>query len=241
MRFVNSPIGRNAANGLLALNTRGNQKSLSWMALQSNAGARYQNGGRVPRRQGFTLIELVVVIVMLTVMLSLTGTTFYLLLRAEKGVSQSFVTERTISKLAIQFREDVHQAAISDWSGEEAAMTQTLTLKNDRGNTILYKVTPNGLSRNHFEHDVILGREDFLLPECEILFEPNKGGLGSLRSLVIQRPGAIVIKNQQIPPPLRSLRIEAHLNRPGSLREQTVPPKGAVSTTKPADTVEDLK
>jgi len=97
------------------------------------------------------------------------------------------------------------------------------------------------LSRIHFEHDVILGREDFLLPECEILFETDKGGLGSLRSLVIQRPGAMVIKNQQLPQPLRPLRIEAHLNHLGSLREQTVPPKGAVSATKPADTVEDLK
>ena len=241
MRFVNSPIGRNAGNGLLPLEARGNGRSFSGSTPQSKTGARYQNGGRVAYRQGFTLIELVVVIVMLTVMLSLAGTTFYLLLRAEKGVSQSFVTERTISKLAIQFRDDVHQAGISEWSGDQAAMTQTLTLKNDRGNTIVYKVTPNVLSRIHFEHDVILGREDFLLPECEILFEKDNGGVGSLRSLVIQRPGAMVIKNQQLPQPLRPLRIEAHLNHLGSLREQTVPPKGAVSATKPADTVEDLK
>ena len=240
MRFVNSQIGRDAANELLALDTRGNGRL--WRTTpQSKTGARYQNGGRVTHRRGFTLIELIVVIVMLTTMLTLAGTTFYLLLRSEKGVAQSFVTERTISKLAIQFRDDVHQAAISESSVDEAAMMQTLTLKHDRGNIIVYQVTPKGLSRIHFEQDVNMGREDFLLPECEILFETDKAGLGSLRSLVIQRPGAIVIKNQQLPQPLRSLRIEAHFNRLGSLREQSVPAKDAVPTTKPADTEEDLK
>ena len=62
------------------------------------------------KRSGVSLIELLASIAMLTTLLVLTGTTFHLLFRADKSVSQSFVTERSISRLAVQFRDDVHQS-----------------------------------------------------------------------------------------------------------------------------------
>ena len=58
----------------------------------------------IQHRRGVSLIEMVVVISMMTVVIGLVGMTFHLLLRSEKLVSQSFVTERTISRLAVQFR-----------------------------------------------------------------------------------------------------------------------------------------
>ncbi|MEI8017920.1 MAG: prepilin-type N-terminal cleavage/methylation domain-containing protein, partial [Schlesneria sp.] len=117
-------------------------------------------------RRGVSLIEMVVVISMLTVVIGLVGMTFHLLLRSEKLVTQSFVTERTISRLAIQFRDDVHQSETGVLTGGTENDKPTLTLGNTSGSQIRYLVTADGLVRLLETHDRVTARDDFRLPDC---------------------------------------------------------------------------
>src|SRR4051812_8812620 len=61
---------------------------------------------------GVTLAELMVVLAILAALMSFAAVIFHLLFRAENEVTGSFVLERTISRLAVQFRDDVHRADV---------------------------------------------------------------------------------------------------------------------------------
>jgi prepilin-type N-terminal cleavage/methylation domain-containing protein len=164
-------------------------------------------------RDGFTLIELLVVITMMGAMLSLVGMTFYLLMRSEKLVSQSFVTERSIARLACQFRDDVHQSESREVVPESSQAAAQLLLKSAGKLRVRYRVTKDGIARQVVEGDVTVSREDFRLPDCRVRFvDPNEAA--ELRcELDIERSLAMVTRPSQAHLPLRSLRIQAYLNR----------------------------
>ncbi len=164
-------------------------------------------------RRGVSLIEMVVVISMLTVVIGLVGMTFHLLLRSEKLVTQSFVTERTISRLSIQFRDDVHQSETGVLTSGSENDKPTLTLGNTSGYQIRYVVIANGLVRLIETHDQVTARDDFRLPDCHISISAGSDRESSLRKLVIERPGAALIKKHQEAVPLRAMQINAYLTR----------------------------
>jgi prepilin-type N-terminal cleavage/methylation domain-containing protein len=164
-------------------------------------------------RLGFSLIEMMVVISILTVMISLVGTTFHLLLRTEKLVSQSFVTERSISSLAVQFRNDVHQAETGVVTGDASTGHYLLVLGDSVSPRVRYEISPASLVRFLVDGDQVVSREDYRLPECRVSIEGVSELNPLLRSLMIQRPGATIVQKEQMPRPLRSLRIDAFLHR----------------------------
>lgn len=98
----------------------------------------------VPDRSGVSLIEMMVVITILTLMISLTGMTFHLLLRTEKLVTQSFVIERSISQLAIQFRNDVHLSESGVVTSDSAAGTSELVLGSTNETKLRYVTSRTG-------------------------------------------------------------------------------------------------
>ncbi len=164
-------------------------------------------------RRGVSLIEMVVVISMLTVVIGLVGMTFHLLMRSEKLVSQSFVTERTISRLAIQFRDDVHQSETGVLSNGSESDEPALTLATGSGIQIRYLINSDRLARLVVTHDQITARDDFRLPDCQISVSSGEDRESSLRRLEIKRPGAVLVKNHQEAAPLKALKIDAHLKR----------------------------
>ena len=185
---------------------------------------RVQVGAHI--RRGVSLIEMVVVISMLTVVIGLVGMTFHLLLRSEKLVTQSFVTERTISRLAIQFRDDVHQSETGVLTGGTENDKPTLTLGNTSGSQIRYLVTADGLVRLLETHDRVTARDDFRLPDCNLSIFAGSDDESSLRRLVIERPGAALVKKHQEAFPLRAMRIDAYLTR----KDRLVSDKANVET-----------
>jgi prepilin-type N-terminal cleavage/methylation domain-containing protein len=164
-------------------------------------------------RRGVSLIEMVVVISMLTIVIGLVGMTFHLLLRSERLVSQSFITERTISRLAIQFRDDVHQSDTGVLSSGSESEKPVLTLGNESGIQIRYLVIAEGLVRLLVANDRVTARDDFRLPDCRLSLFSGSDGESSLQRLVIERPGAALVKTHQESAPLRAMKIDAHLNQ----------------------------
>ena len=74
-------------------------------------------------------------------------------------------------------------------------------------------MTKEGLARLTVEGDTITAREDYHLPDCRIRFEDGTDTDSQLRTLIIERPGAVLTKNAQASHPTRSLPIQAYLNR----------------------------
>lgn len=176
--------------------------------------------GRIPAgndherasRTGFTLVELMVVISILGVILILAGMTFHLLLRTEKLVSQSFITERTLSRLAIQFRDDCHLSEQGEFVSSADGGRRELRLIQPGGTVVKYVIGDRSLVRILVERDEVVSREDYLLPECEVSIPSTSDGVGSrLRALSIRRPGAGLVRKEHSPVVLREMRIEAHL------------------------------
>ena len=165
-----------------------------------------------PRRSGFTLVELMVVISMVAVLISLAGMTFHLLLRSEKQVSQSFVTERAISQLAVLFRTDCHQAESSVLTSDRETGVNELALSDAKGLRVRYIASATGLIRLGIDGDQVVSREDFRLPECRVSFSSGRGSDDTFQTLLIERPGASIVRKEQAPLTLRSLRIESHLH-----------------------------
>ena len=164
-------------------------------------------------RRGVSLIEMVVVISMMTVVIGLVGMTFHLLMRSEKLVSQSFVTERTISHLAVQFRDDIHQSESGVLTSGSESDQSELALGNASGIQIRYLITADGLVRLLVTDGQVTAREDFRLPDCRVSFSTGPDDESSLRRLVIERPGAVLVKKHQESVPLRAMKIDAHLKR----------------------------
>ena len=175
----------------------------------------------IQHRRGVSLIEMVVVISMMTVVIGLVGMTFHLLLRSEKLVSQSFVTERTISRLAVQFRDDVHQSETGIITSESESDKTELALGNANGIQIRYVTNADGLVRLIVKDDLVTARDDFRMPDCQVSISAGPDGESSLRRLVIERPGATLVKKHQESVPLRAMKIDAYLKRKDRLASGT--------------------
>jgi hypothetical protein len=192
---------------------------------------------RVPvdihNRRGVSLIEMVVVISMMTIVFGLVGMTFHLLLRSEKIVSQSFMTDRTISRLAIHFRDDVHQSETGVITSESESDQPELSLENASGIQIRYAVTTDGIVRQLITDDRVTARDDFRLPDCHISLTEGSDPESLLRRLVIERPGSILVKKHQESVPLRAMKIDAHLKRKARLARVTTGVENN-STTEPS-------
>ena len=168
-----------------------------------------------PPRQGFTLIELVIVMSMFATATTLTGMTFFLLMKSEKLVSQSFIMERTIARLAERFREDVHRSQKADLNvvDETSDSPNQMTFVDSEGLRIRYRTTKGGIARLTLNDETIFARDDFHLPDCHSSLAKGTESDLLLCRLIIERPGVTITRNAQAPHPLRSLDIRAHLNR----------------------------
>ena len=164
-------------------------------------------------RNAFTLIEMIVIITMLTSLIALTGTTFSLLMRSEKLVTQSLITERITARLAEHFRNDVHESKIGTLVESTTTTGQELLLGDDGGTRIRYLITKEGIARFTVHQGKIVARDDFRLPDCHSTFAKGPESDSLLRSLTIKRSGPIMTRHAHAPKTLRALEIEAFLDR----------------------------
>ncbi len=97
-------------------------------------------------RHGYSLLEMLVVIAVMSVMVSLGTLTVALLMRSDRNGSDALVTALTGHRLARQFRDDVHRAHDATLEADNDNHP-VLRLMTDPGTTISWKRVKDGVRR----------------------------------------------------------------------------------------------
>jgi len=98
---------------------------------------------RKPCRAGYSLIELVTVISMLSALMMASAGLFVTLMRAERNTGWAISEQQTLARLALQFRRDVHQAQTAA-KPEDA---NGLILNRPSSEPVQYRILAEGLER----------------------------------------------------------------------------------------------
>lgn len=159
--------------------------------------------------QGFTLVEMIVVIAILSGFFILIGTLFALLMRSEKTVMQSLLLERTIARLSEQFRKDVHFTSLPNDPEPTTEELSEIVLAGVGNESVRYRVSKNGIERQLINQDSVTARDSFVMPDCQAHFRRGNGPEASTFSIHIRRPGALLQRTPHAPVPRRELEIQA--------------------------------
>jgi prepilin-type N-terminal cleavage/methylation domain-containing protein len=213
------------------------------------------------RRRGVSLIELILVIAIITAILGMTGTLFHRLFQSEQRSARATLVELTTSRLADQFRRDVHWARTAKQSLTPGEMLPILELTvpatasgGDSPTTVVYTAGDGKVARELIGSQGTMARESFRLPDCRVRFSEldelvaadatNAANTASaanadtstpltIVSLVIERPHATVTASQPGARPLRALAVDAELGRDDRLTAAALRPAPAESTEEP--------
>jgi prepilin-type N-terminal cleavage/methylation domain-containing protein len=150
-------------------------------------------------RRGFTLIEMAVVIAVSAVLMGIGTGILGLLLRSERLARDDLGYGRSVSRLAEQFRDDVHAAA----EGPHSRPGQTgwqWQLPPDR--TVVYQLKPGTISRTEWVGKVLRRQESYNVPaEGAARIEISPDARPATARLLLDQPGG------------SQLRIEAAVGR----------------------------
>jgi prepilin-type N-terminal cleavage/methylation domain-containing protein len=119
------------------------------------------------RRPGYSLVELLVVMTVATVVLGAAGVLLHTVLRTDQAVRDEQQAHAGISRLAEQFRADVHAAvAVEPPAAEAGAAAQPVEyrLRLPAGQTVLYRFETGKASRLEQAGQEVKRRETFTLP-----------------------------------------------------------------------------
>lgn len=94
------------------------------------------------KRDGKSLVEMLVVISMLGGLIATSGTVIHRLMRAERAVSADLVWQRSVTELAEQFRTDVHAATQAALLDDGNGLSLTLS-----DGVVTYAVSKQGVGR----------------------------------------------------------------------------------------------
>ena len=111
------------------------------------------------RRRGYSLVEMVVVIATASVLLGLTVTLLYTLLRVERDGRDQIRHYTTLGRLAAQFRRDAHAATAASAIDNRQ---WKFTLSDNRA--VTYRMEPGRLIRLEQAGEASPNRESFALP-----------------------------------------------------------------------------
>jgi prepilin-type N-terminal cleavage/methylation domain-containing protein len=100
-------------------------------------------------RRGFSLIELLIVLSVGTVMLMVAVSVLYLLKEAQVNLRERLSVGRMITRLADQFRDDVHRASSMERGSDEAATSDLAVWKLtiDADTVVLYEMRDGAVRR----------------------------------------------------------------------------------------------
>lgn len=138
-----------------------------------------------PQRRGWTLLELMAVITILTILLSIVGTLFATLTRSERNVMRSCAMQQSLSRLNELFRTDVHRSDAAVIAADDQGRP-TCTLTSAGEHIAQYIVQDHDLVRLA---SVVAGdhREIFRIPDADWTFESRSENSRKIR-LRLQRP-----------------------------------------------------
>ena len=180
-----------------------------------------------PQRRGFTLIELMVVIAIITVIFSLVGAVFQRLFLSEQSAMRAALIEQTVSRLADQFRRDIHAATFAEIDTHREGATGSLGLfeANRDQPAIVYVILTDEVRRERRAADSSVShREVYRLPECRVAFAVQVAEADvSFISLSIARQHSTITPQPQATRPYRTLVVEAALGRDNRLTTRFKP------------------
>jgi prepilin-type N-terminal cleavage/methylation domain-containing protein len=111
-----------------------------------------------PFRRGYTLVEMMFAITLTSIVLATVGVMLHGVFRVQRTMADHTQFLDHLSRLAEQFRNDVHQAQ----SVEPAGQSCVVSFRD--GKQIEYRVAADGISRTVRRGKEILGRDTHFLP-----------------------------------------------------------------------------
>ena len=179
------------------------------------------------QRRGFTLIELMVVIAIITVIFSLVGAVFQRLFLSEQSAMRAALIEHTVSRLADQFRRDIHAATFAEIDTQREGATGSLGLfeaNRDQPAIVYVILTDEVLREQRAADNRVSHREVYRLPECRASFAVQVAEADvSFISLSIERQHSTITPQPQATRPYRTLVVEAALARDNRLTTNLKP------------------
>jgi prepilin-type N-terminal cleavage/methylation domain-containing protein len=173
------------------------------------------------KRNGFTLIEVLVVVSLLAVILPMAGGTIFFLLRAQSQSADGLREAMALSQFSHTFRSDAHAARSGRPSGPGPAQDKMVFDLGD-SRTIEYLAERNGLVRRTVRRaDVVERREQFRVGVASARFEFADQGKEAAVIVIPRIPGAAQLDGQSRP--ASGIRIAAIVGR--DLRVAALPPR----------------
>lgn len=122
-------------------------------------------------RRGASLIEMLVVISTMSVIMTVAATTILWLLRSEASGAKAVAASAGFSRLATDFRRDVHSATGAEMQPQQEGGVQGLTLRLPLTQRIHYEAQANHIVRKQHVGDQIRSTDTYSLPAGVCRFE----------------------------------------------------------------------
>jgi len=161
------------------------------------------------RRSGKSLIEIVVVLSTMTVIMALSITTLFLVMRADSFGMTSLAVTSNRARLSRQFRSDVHAAQSASLVPATDSDSQQLSLLHADATVVMYEAANNSVRRTRQQGDDVLSRETFPLSKGDARFTVDEEA-GWLRLVHNPQPNIPAVSSSG-GPTLPALHIEARL------------------------------
>lgn len=183
-------------------------------------------------RRGASLIEMLVAMAMMSAVLLMTGPLFHRMFLADQVSARAALLEITTSRLAIQFRHDVHAAQSATRVVDAASGQHRLELQSKSSPPIVYLSGASQVRRNVMDGgEGPTSQETYRLPGCRIEFlapdvttADDKGHRANPQfvTLVVERPHA-PLSGSSLPARSRALTLDAELGRDRRLTARIAP------------------
>ncbi len=163
---------------------------------------------------GFTLIEMLAVMALMSILFTASVTTFAFLMRVEVQGTERIQNHLILQKLSHQYREDVRAS--------QSASTQNLgQLKLEQRDKVLVvylsSQSGNAVRREVRQEEKIVSENEYPLPLGNMKFETKKIDQQELVSLELQLLDETNHENQALKPFYRVFRVDSHLNHNNQL------------------------
>ena len=117
-------------------------------------------------RRGHTLVEVLVATTLFGVIFSTVGLTLHAMARSERQVGAALDADRELERLAVQLRQDAHQATSASTTDarEQTPPQSVLSLALPAGETVHYTLQSDRVERVLRHEQTVRHRETYRLP-----------------------------------------------------------------------------
>ena len=140
------------------------------------------------QRRGYSLIEMLVVMTLMAVVMSSITLVLHGLQRAERRLHDDADFDRTLHRLATQFRADAHAARGAGEIADDDDSQSALTLEMPDEKTVTYSIEPGGVRRLVRQGENTMHREWFALAGRSVAWRSTTRGAHDRVVTLIVKP-----------------------------------------------------